>query len=225
MLLLSVCSYFVGIRRHCFHCFSLLLLFLVLCSLALHNKENNSITIPNNRGGSKTFPKKNDSKWYLMLSILPKKLINIGTSNLYESQWGTMKIFPKNNKIAFYCSYCLYCFHCFLLFSQLFCIVAIVLFIVVHCKQYCVQYSISLPVGTAGWLWNLWLERCGQAQARSTACSRRRHAGTSPRCTRQGLRPLAPGQVHYACGTSDLLRLPGRPGLPYSRPELYATLK
>ena len=23
--------------------------------------------------------------------------------------------------------------------------------------------SISLPVGTAGWLWNLWLDRCGQA--------------------------------------------------------------
>ena len=56
---------------------------------------------------------------------------------------GYNKNFPKNNKIAFYCSYCLYCFHCFLLFSLLLCIVAIVLFIVVHCKQYCVQYCLQ----------------------------------------------------------------------------------
>ena len=78
-----------------------------------------------------------------MLSILPKRLINIGTSNSNFSQWGTIIFFPKNNKIAFYCSYCLYCFHCFLLFSLLLCIVAIVFFIVVHCKQYCVQYCLQ----------------------------------------------------------------------------------
>ena len=74
---------------------------------------------------------------------IAKKLINIGTPNLYESQRGTINFFPKNNKIAFYCSYCLYCFHCFLLFSLLLCIVSVVLFIVVHCKQYCVQYCLQ----------------------------------------------------------------------------------
>ena len=84
--------------------------------------------------------------------------------------------------------------------------------------------SISLPGGTVGWLWNLRLDRCWQVQVRPTACSRRRHAGTSPRCTCQGLRPLTPGQVHYACGTSELRRPPGRLGTPSSRPELYATL-
>ena len=68
----------------------------------------------------------------------------------------------------------------------------------------------------AGW--------CGQGQFRPTASSRRRHAGTSPRWKRQGLRPLAPGQTHYACGNLELLRPPGRLGLPSSRPELYATL-
>ena len=42
--------------------------------------------------------------------------------------------------------------------------------------------------------------------------------------TRQGLRPLTPDQTHYACGNLELLRPPGRLGLPSTRPEFYATL-